>query len=340
MPVQEKSIKSVDSIFIATLGISLFLHALLLVGVMTVEMPPPPSIEEYSDWVKRIAPVREATVEPPPAVQEDLVPDDGDKVKADKVADGAGKASAGATKRGGAPQAGGGGGGGAKAGREGLRKSLGNAGVLGVIGVASEGGDGEFADVFSSESGGVSDDLGSVMEGKRGAVVASAGSNIGRKNLGGSGEGGIGGGGGKGQGGVGTLADIGAVGVKAGGSVSGGARKDVDVPSAQVAGGDADVLSGDIDRRSASSAISKKSSGFRRCYERGLKGNPNLRGKLAFELTIDANGKVVEARFIEDSVKSKDVLECIKGILLRMSFAKPSGGLASFRSSLVFEAQK
>lgn len=335
MPVQEKTNNSVDNIFLATLGISLFLHALLLVGVMTVEMPPPPSVEEYSEWVKRIAPIREATIAPPPAVEEpDLVDDKAEKVKTDKVAEeGGGKGAV--TRRGGGAQGGGGG----SAAREGLRKSLGNAGVLGVIGVASEGGDGEFADVFSSGAGGVSDDLDSVMEGKRGAVVAT-GSAIGRKGLAGSGEGGIGEGGGGGKGGVGQLADIGAVGVNAGGSVRGGSRKGADIPEPSVAGGDADVLSGDIDRRSASAAISKKSSGFRRCYERGLKGNPSLRGKLAFELTIDGSGKVVDVRFIEDSVKSKEVSDCIKSILSRMSFGKPASGLASFRSSLVFEAQK
>jgi hypothetical protein len=81
-------------------------------------------------------------------------------------------------------------------------------------------------------------------------------------------------------------------------------------------------------------------SGFRRCYERGLNANPDLTGKLVFEITIDASGKVVDLRFVEDTIRMREVVDCVKGILTRITFAAPQGGMASFKSSLFFEPPK
>lgn len=313
------------NILVRTIGVSAFLHALVLVMVMTVDLPPPPSQADYSEWVKRIAtPPREAVLAPVEEGYKSL-PEakKTEEVKPEETAGGGGAAKGVSAAKGG----GGGGGGGVK--QAAVRASVSGKGVLGVIGVASGGG-GEFEDVFSSSSGGVSGDLEGAMAGKRSVALPGAGSGLGRKRVGGEGDG-------SGEGGGSGTADIGGVGVGAGGSVESNKRRQAELTAPQVSGSEADLLAGNIDRKGVSSIIARKKAGFQRCYERGLKMDIHLRGKLVFELTIGEEGNVVEVRFLEDTLKSKEVSDCVKGILTRLILPKPQGALATIKNTLAFE---
>ncbi|MEI6805012.1 MAG: AgmX/PglI C-terminal domain-containing protein [Myxococcaceae bacterium] len=86
------------------------------------------------------------------------------------------------------------------------------------------------------------------------------------------------------------------------------------------------------------SIIARKNNAFTRCYERALRNNPALAGKIAYELSVSSDGEVLGVQFTEDTLRVKDVSDCIKGILLRLVFPAPKGGPAIFSSVLVFGA--
>jgi hypothetical protein len=312
---------AIDKVFIITLGSSILLHLLFLLLTLNTDLPPPISAVEYSEWVSRIAePNREAVLAP---LEDDVSPSSQDGDSIDEVADkeGAAKKASGA-KGSVVPPSGVSG----NAGRVGVRQVVSGSGVLGVIGVASEGG-GEFADVFSSSGSDASADDGSVMEGKKDDNVVSSGS-IARKQLT------------DGEGDGADSAGIGQIGIAAGGRVQTSKKIAAEIKNAQIQTADANVLSDGLDKKSASAVIAHKRSGFRRCYERGLKKDPTLHGKLLFEISIGDLGDVLEVRFVENTMQSKEVSECIKSILLRLKFSKEKSGIALLRNTLVFEPQQ
>lgn len=332
----KSALKNVDAALGLALGISFIVHAVLFGLVASVELPPPPSQADYTDWVKKIAtPRREAVILPPPVAKEAPIAAINEKEKpkeeVSRENESAGsnetRAKGPSTASKGGPRGGAQGGGQGTASKEGLRQRVGNSGVLGVIGVNSGKG-GDFADVFSSKKA-VSEDAAKGAAGKGGGSLSTTETDLGARGTG------------KGNQANSTVADIGGIAPKAKANGSGelktGSHKEADLKPAKVGGGAAEALSGSVDRKSMSEAISKKASGFRRCYERGLNANPNLAGKLVFEITIDPTGKVVDIRFTEDTLRSAEVVDCVRGILMRISFANADGGLASFKSSLFFE---
>ena len=96
------------------------------------------------------------------------------------------------------------------------------------------------------------------------------------------------------------------------------------------------AVSGNVDAQGVLGVIARKNSSFTRCYERSLKNNPDLAGKLAYEISVSEEGHVLDVKFIENTLRSSDVADCVKSILLRMIFPRPKGGPAIFSSVLVF----
>ncbi len=65
---------------------------------------------------------------------------------------------------------------------------------------------------------------------------------------------------------------------------------------------------------------------FKYCYERELKKNPNLRGKIVITLTIAPNGKVSDSEIEDNTMNNDRVANCLISNLKRMRFPKPEGG--------------
>ena len=152
----------------------------------------------------------------------------------------------------------------------------------------------------------------------------------------------------KGLGGSGTdsgsvtgsgTAEIGSVGVNAGGKVNIGTKQNIAVGTPQIAVIDSKVSNG-LDKKSAADIIVRKIGGFRRCYERALKSDADLRGKIIFEISIGDQGQVVNVRFVEDTLRTKEVTECIKSILQRLIFKRSGSEIALLRNTLVLEPQQ
>ena len=312
-----------NNVFLLTLAGSLLVHAILLIIVLTVKLPEGVTQTDYKKWVEKLTETtREARVIP----VTDEIPFTVDGVPDLKVGDGVSKNTVNSKTSGSGSGSGGGNGSGdGKAGdKSNGRRSVSNSGVLGVIGVASESG-GEFADVFSSGSE-VKEDVSDVLTGKKAAKAAtSATSLVRKKGLGGSGtdSGSVTGSG---------TAEIGSVGVNAGGKVNIGTKQNIAVIDSKVSNG--------LDKKSAADIIVRKIGGFRRCYERALKSDADLRGKIIFEISIGDQGQVVNVRFVEDTLRTKEVTECIKSILQRLIFKRSGSEIALLRNTLVLEPQQ
>jgi len=62
------------------------------------------------------------------------------------------------------------------------------------------------------------------------------------------------------------------------------------------------------------------------CYQRALKRNPKLTGKIAIRIIINASGKVTEVEIDADSLGDSAATSCIVGYARRWRFPPPEGG--------------
>ncbi len=66
---------------------------------------------------------------------------------------------------------------------------------------------------------------------------------------------------------------------------------------------------------------------LRACYERELRGNNSLRGPLTAQLKINTQGRAEEVR-VSTPMSSRPLVECVKGVLRRITYPAARGGCA------------
>jgi outer membrane biosynthesis protein TonB len=74
------------------------------------------------------------------------------------------------------------------------------------------------------------------------------------------------------------------------------------------------------------------------CYERSLKRNPSLSGKIVVRWTITAAGTVQGVEIDSDTIGDPDIVSCIKGLIGRWRFAAPSGGSVEVSFPFLFSS--
>lgn len=302
---------SMEQVFNRVLLGSLVLHAAVGLLVMTVEPPPPPSQEEYASWLKKVTPPKVVEEVPPP--KEEEKPPEKPEEKPEEVAEE--RPTKAAPTKAAKPAAGKPG---EQARRAEVRKQLSGAGLLATIGAAS--GEGELANVFESEAV-VGKDLGAALS-ERGGVRVSGGTRIGKK----------------GALGADTSADIGDVEAGAGGSAGElGGRAGV-VPKAFVKSTEAVLKKGGIDEKGVQMALKRRERGIQQCYERALKANPKLSGKVVLEWGIDERGRVVQIKVVQNTLGEPKVADCISDIITRIRFPEATKGIVPVRKTFVFES--
>lgn len=302
---------SMEQVFNRVLLGSLVLHAAVGLLVMTVEPPPPPSQEEYASWLKKVTPPKVVEEAPPP--KEEEKPPEKPEEKPEEVAEE--RPTKAAPTKAAKPAAGKPG---EQARRAEVRKQLSGAGLLATIGAAS--GEGELANVFESEAV-VGKDLGAALS-ERGGVRVSGGTRIGKK----------------GALGADTSADIGDVEAGAGGSAGElGGRAGV-VPKAFVKSTEAVLKKGGIDEKGVQMALKRRERGIQQCYERALKANPKLSGKVVLEWGIDERGRVVQIKVVQNTLGEPKVADCISDIITRIRFPEATKGIVPVRKTFVFES--
>ena len=78
-------------------------------------------------------------------------------------------------------------------------------------------------------------------------------------------------------------------------------------------------------------------SGLRSCYEKELKKDQFLRGKVVVGFVIDQDGQVAKASIQSSEIDNKRVSRCIVSRVRRLKFAKPDGGSVEVAYPLSFK---
>ena len=203
----------------------------------------------------------------------------------------------------------------AKAKRDALKKKVAGKGLLKVLG--AKGSAGALSDVFSEGTSAIGD-LGKAFDGIQGVDVASEG-NAGGTRGGGSGEGV----------GIGDLQTEGGgqnvrAGVKREARVSGSAR--VEAPA----------VDGELSQAAISRVLNRQKKALRDCYERALKRDRGLSGKIIISFEILETGRTSSIR-IDDQMGSDAVSRCISGRVKYWRFPKPDGGSVFVDLPIVFQ---
>ncbi len=168
-----------------------------------------------------------------------------------------------------------------------------------------------------------------------GAAASGAGVSAGGVaglNLGGGGGGvfrpGSVGGGGKGLAGIGDTGSAGA-------ATAGSAQK-VKGPVGSASVGGASVSGGSV--ANASAVVAGMAAGFRRCYNNGLKEDPNMKGSVRITARIGPNGEVLSASASGGGL-SGSVIGCVQGRVASAQFSPPEGGGATIVIPVTFVSQ-
>ncbi|MBL8910336.1 MAG: AgmX/PglI C-terminal domain-containing protein [Archangium sp.] len=274
--VRGNILKQVDQFFFLILAASLFIH---FSGATFIACQPPVeerelTLDELPDrFVKAMMPVE---VKPPPKTE---VADKGkDEKKEDEkkeVADKkADKAPTSAADKKAAMQA-----------------KVAKSGLLKVIG--SSGGAGAFEDVLGSSSG--VGDVANALSGASGVGVATSDALAGGPKGGTSG----------------SAAGIGDLGTSGGGNVALAEKG-----NATVRGGVSmqapEVESSDVDREKLAAYVRSRKGAIQQCYEKELKRNPSLKGKVVVRFNITPAGRTSDIDIEENTLGNEAVASCIK----------------------------
>lgn len=135
--------------------------------------------------------------------------------------------------------------------------------------------------------------------------------------------------------GGGGLASIGNTG-SSGPAAAGSATK-VKGPVGNANIGGASVSGGSVSN--ASSVVAGMAAGFRRCYNKGLAEDPNMKGSVRITAKIGPNGEVLSASPSGGGGLSGTVVSCVAARVSSAQFAPPEGGGATVVIPVTFVSQ-
>ncbi|PRP96349.1 AgmX/PglI C-terminal domain-containing protein [Enhygromyxa salina] len=71
-----------------------------------------------------------------------------------------------------------------------------------------------------------------------------------------------------------------------------------------------DDVVGDVDKKSVSATIRRRMPGLEACYEKALRSNQSLKGKMTYTITINPSGRVTDVDIEDDTVGDASVRSC------------------------------
>jgi hypothetical protein len=86
------------------------------------------------------------------------------------------------------------------------------------------------------------------------------------------------------------------------------------------------VVSGSLDQELIRQLIRRNQGQVRYCYELALQKDPKLAGRLAVRFVIQADGKVKEAKVVENTLADPLVGQCVAARMLSWTFPAPKAG--------------
>lgn len=190
--------------------------------------------------------------------------------------------------------------------RAAVAKGVANKGLLKMLGAIGDGsGSGAIEDVLGNGAAG--SDIASALAGAGGVGVATADSlaaGAGRKG-GGAGE----------AAGIGDLATSGG----AGGAGEFGEKKVVAVTGRVIDSGP-EIDSSSCDRAAIARYVKSRIRAIQSCYERELKRNTGLKGKVTVRFTIGETGRVTAIEIEENTLGDEAVVSCIRNTIRMWMF--------------------
>jgi outer membrane biosynthesis protein TonB len=200
-----------------------------------------------------------------------------------------------------------------------LAEAVKNTGILKVLGAKADG-EGSLADVLGK--GDVDRDQEKAFQGVGGLTVATGDAALrGVKT---------------GTGGGGRVASIGNL--RGSGEIASGSTGSVG-PERRVSGivrPEAPSVDGELDAGLIAKEVRARLGAIKGCYERSLKRNPGLSGKIVLVWTITLAGTVQGVNVESDTMGDSDVVTCIKSLVARWRFPAPTGGPAEVSYPFVF----
>ena len=204
-----------------------------------------------------------------------------------------------------------------------LEKAVQSTGLLKLLGAKADSG-GSIADVLGK--GDVDRDQEKAFQGLGGIGVASGNDQLRGIKAGGSGSG--------------RVATVG--GLRGGGSIAGGGTGEA-ATEKRVTGvvkSEAPAVDGSLDPSLVAKEVKQRLGAIKACYERALKRNPQLSGKVVIHWTITAAGTVSGVDVEQDTLGDAEVASCIKSLVARWRFPSPSGGSVEVSFPFVFQASQ
>jgi hypothetical protein len=167
--------------------------------------------------------------------------------------------------------------------------------------------------------------------------AAASGAGVGASGLGGL-DFGSGGGGAMRPGSSGdrSLSSL-ATNTAAAAPTSAGTAQKVKGPTGNAQIGGASVMGGAV--ANASAVVAGMGAGFRRCYNRGLADDPNMKGSVRVTAKIGPNGEVLSATPSGGGGLSGTVVACVVARVQSAQFAPPEGGGATVVIPVTFVSQ-
>ena len=95
---------------------------------------------------------------------------------------------------------------------------------------------------------------------------------------------------------------------------------------------------GHLDAGQLTREVKSRLGALRACYERSLKRNPSLTGKLLLHLTITPAGTVSSVDLTSDSLDDSELATCVRSSALRWRFPAPDGGSLEASFPFVFQS--
>jgi len=271
------ALAGVDQFFFLILGVSLFIH---FSGASFIACQPMPeerelSLDELPDRFAKV--MMPVKVEkPPPPKEETAKADDKKEEKKDDSKKAEKKPMDEAAKK------------------AAMQKAVASKGLLKILGSSGSKGS-AFDDVLGNSTGGA--DIANALSGAGGVGVASAGDVGGPKG-----------------GGAGTAAGIGELGTSGGGNVGYGNKGDAAIRG-RVADAAPEVDSADVDREALNRYVKARKAAIVACYEKELKRNPSMKGKVVVRFSISTSGRATDIEIEENSLGNDAVGACIKSII-------------------------
>ena len=75
---------------------------------------------------------------------------------------------------------------------------------------------------------------------------------------------------------------------------------------------------------------------FRQCYENGLRGNPNLTGRVTARFVIGREGSVTNVQNGGSDLPDSGVVSCVVAAFYGLSFPTPEAGIVTVSYPIMF----